>query len=116
MLGMLDRIAEIPPEIYRTFEYEGETIRLHQFEDNCVGEIANTNEPYCRLSVKMDNRAPRGWFWLKNWSENKKLVDFLIANNIIELHPTESQLTGYSLVANAARVKPKTIKEETNGA
>jgi hypothetical protein len=111
VIGMLDRLRDIPPEIYRTVEYEGESIRLHQYIDKCVGEISTTYEPYCRLSVELDERAPHGWFWLKDWTENKKFVGFLIERGVIERHPTESRLISNNLVATAARLKARTHNE-----
>jgi len=112
VIGMLDRLRDIPPEIYRTVEYEGDAIRLHQYIDKCVGEIVDTHEPYCRLSVELDERAPHGWFWLKDWTENEKLVGFLIEKGALERHPTESRSIGHNLVATAARLKAKQPHED----
>lgn len=112
VIGMLERLRDIPPEIYRTVEYEGDVIRLHQYIDKCTGEIVDTHEPYCRLSVELDEQAPHGWFWLKDWTENEKLVDFLIEKGALERHPTESRLIGHNLVATAARLRAKQLHED----
>jgi len=111
VIGMLERLRDIPPEIYRTVEYQGDKIRLHQYIDRCVGEIVGTLEPYCRLSVELDEQAPHGWFWLKDWSENHPFVSFLINEGALEMHPTESRLIGYALVVKAARLKARQFNE-----
>lgn len=116
MWGTLEYISELPFEQYRSFEYDGEKIRLHQVGSKCTGEMANTYEPYCRLSVELDEDPPAGWFWLKDWSENQKLVEFLIEQRIIERHPTDSRLTGYNLVVTAARINPYSLLAAIHGA
>lgn len=116
MWGLLEKISEMPFEAYRRFEYNGDNIRLHQVGGRCVGEIADTYEPYCRLSVELDEDPPAGWFWLKDWSENQGLVNFLIEKQILQRHPTESRLTGYNLVVTAARMNPYPFKAEIHGA
>lgn len=112
MIGMLDRLRDVPPEIFRNVEYEGESIRLHQYVDKCVGEIVSTHEPYCRLSIELDEQAPHGWFWLKDWTENEKFVGFLIEQGALERHPTESRLISNGLVVTAARLKAKAFHED----
>ncbi len=108
---MLERMRDIPPEIFRTVEYEGQEIRLHQYINKCDGWDNKTLEPYCRLSVELDEQAPHGWFWLKDWSENHPLVSFLINEGALEMHPTESRLIGYALVIKAARLKARQFNE-----
>ena len=115
VIGMLDRLSELPPEIFRTVEYNGNTVRLHQWVGKCSAEISQTNEPYCRLSAELDEGAPAGWFWLKHWSENEPFVAFLLQNDVIELHDTAERATGY-VVARAARLKAKIFAEEIHGA
>lgn len=122
MIGMLDRLSELPPEIFRTVEYNGDTVRLHQWAGRCSGEISQTHEPYCRLSVGLeatypvlDESPPAGWFWLKHWSENEAFVAFLLQNDVIELHDTAQRETGY-VVARAARLKVKIFAAEIHGA
>jgi hypothetical protein len=115
VIGMLDRLSELPPEIFRTVEYNGDMIRLHQWASKCSGEVAQTHEPYCRLSAELDESPPAGWFWLKHWSENEPFVAFLLQNDVIELHDTAERATGY-VVARAARLKVKIFAAEIHGA
>lgn len=115
VIGMLDRLSELPPEIFRTVEYNGTNVRLHQWAGKCSGEVAQTHEPYCRLSAELDESPPAGWFWLKHWSENELFVAFLLQNNALELHDSAQRETGY-VVARAARLKAKEIMAEIHGA
>lgn len=114
VIGMLDRLRDIPPEIFCTVEYEGQQIRLHQYVDKCEGWDNKTLEPYCRLSVELDVQAPHGWFWLKDWTENEEFVAFLIEQNALERHPTESYFIGHlpGVMVTAARLKARFFYED----
>jgi hypothetical protein len=114
VIGMIERMRGIPPEIFRTVEYEGQQIRLHQYVDKCEGWDNNTLEPHCRLSVELDEQAPHGWFWLKDWTENEAFVGFLIEQGALERHPTELRFIGHLLgvKVTAARLKAKVFHED----
>ena len=111
MWGTLEYISGLPFEAYRRFEYEGEKILLHQVGGKCVGEMLDTYEPYCRLSIELDEQPPRGWFWLKDYSENSGLVQFLLDQRVIERHPTDSRMIGHGIVVSAARIRPRLFHE-----
>jgi hypothetical protein len=113
VIGMLERMRDIPPEIFRTVEYGGQEIRLHQYINKCDGWDNKTLEPYCRLSVELDEQAPHGWFWLKDWTENKEFVDFLIKQGVLERHPAASRTIANNILLTAARLKVKALHETT---
>jgi hypothetical protein len=115
MWNTLEYISELPPEAFRTVEFNGDRIVLHQVGSKCIGEVAVTHEPYCRLNVELDVQPPRGWFWLKHWSENEPLVQALLDQGILELHESAMEPTGY-VVCRAAKLKPKTFTAEIHGA
>ena len=115
MWNTLEYISELPPEAFRTVEFNGDRIVLNQVGSNCTGEVAVTHEPYCRLSVELDVQPPRGWFWLKHWSENEPFVRALLDQGILELHESAMEPTGY-VVCRAAKLKPKTFAAEIHGA
>ena len=115
MWNVLEYISELPPETFRTVEFNGDRIVFHQFGSKCIGEVAVTHEPYCRLSVELDVQPPRGWFWLKHWGENESLVTFLLEQGILQLHETEMEPTGH-VVCQAAKLNPKTFTAEIHGA
>lgn len=58
-------------------------------------EEGNEIEPYCVCSVNPGKSIPEDQIAVKDYSENKGMVDFLRAEGIIEGDPTESISSGF---------------------
>jgi hypothetical protein len=102
--------------VQRTFKYEN--VQLVVIQDGVQCWVTSTEgEPWAVLSVQTPYlpEPPRGFFWLKTWSENKNITANMFAKGIlkeVELMVTDDHTTGLSLPVSqwvaviAAKVVP----------
>lgn len=106
----------MPPEYVVRFAYENTEIRVFQYGSTCVGEDAITHEPYCRLSMELDEAAPIGWFWLKDYSENRNLVLSMLGRNILQIDEQCVRVVHPGFTVKAARLVRKSLFDDNHGA
>ncbi len=76
--------------IERVFQYVDDKagdalLKVVQDEDGCYAVMADTGEPYARISCLIEKQKPiEGWFWLKWWSENEELVRQLVNKGVLQ--------------------------------
>jgi hypothetical protein len=76
--------------VERVFQYVDDKsgdalIRVVQDGDSCEAVMADTGEPYARISCVVEKQTPiEGWFWLKWWSENEELVRQLVNKGVLQ--------------------------------
>jgi hypothetical protein len=101
----------------KNLEYKNmllQVINMGAFEDGspCI-ELHDQFEPYARISFcahdgKNVFPASAGCIWLKDWSENKDLAEFLIQENYVEF--TGKQIPQQFVVYKEFRITDK-LKE-----
>ena len=76
----------------RPVEVDGEYLTFTQDRDTMI-VTTRDGEAYARLSCRIEGKpAPEGWFWLRNWGENKlfweKVSDqFQVGKQTVQVSP-----------------------------
>lgn len=72
-------------------------------------EDENIDEPFATATVNLiEQDCPRGEIWVKDWSENEGMVEWLIENQVIEDGATASAPSGY-IVAHRYKLTPQFV-------
>jgi hypothetical protein len=84
----------------KTFNLNGDLIslKLGKYQNGGVAVTAHCqNGPYATVSVYLPgaNRLPEGAFYLKDWSENELIANYLRANGLIEPVDAEPVKSGF---------------------
>jgi hypothetical protein len=96
-----------PTQVVRWIDYRGERLKVEQYGDTCT-VFDGEGYPYARLSKKMDDgkTPPEGFFWLRWWSENQHLAEWLCDLGILKTQGEAIQITHW-VTTLAARIEPE---------
>lgn len=96
-----------------TFTYRGEvlTIVTSTYETGGLAiQIFAEDGPYATLSTNfpgVSERLPEGVFYLKDWSENAPIANFLIEERLIIPVPEHDPIVSGFIMAEAFRLAPQ---------
>jgi hypothetical protein len=98
-----------PTQVVRWIDYRGERLKVEQYGDTCT-VFDGEGYPYARLSKKMDDgkTPPEGFFWLRWWSENQHLAEWLCDLGILKTQGEAIQITHW-VTTLAARIEPEVL-------
>jgi hypothetical protein len=92
------------------FEFNGEKLSMNDGK-SYVGsgvkavEITSDRMPYAMLSVNIDVKPQKGCFWMKTWSENAAISEFLAIEGYVELTRNKIEVSAHCW-AYEARLTP----------
>jgi len=98
-----------PTQVVRWIDYRGERLKVEQYGDTCT-VFDGEGYPYARLSKRMDDgkTPPEGFFWLRWWSENQHLAEWLCDLGILKTQGEAIQITHW-VTTLAARIEPEVL-------
>lgn len=89
------------PVVIEVGHYSNNRLWIKLFSE--MEEVPGEYEPFATATTNLvDEDCPEEEIWIKDWSENEGMTDWLISNKIIESGPTCNATTDY---AQAQRYK-----------
>jgi len=98
---------ETPTAVVRWISYRGERLKVEQIGSTCL-IIDADGYPYARLSCELEDgaKAPAGRFWLRWWSENQHLAEWLADAGILRTEGQPIQISNW-VATMAAWIAPE---------
>lgn len=99
--------TETSPAVARWISYRGERLRVEQSGNVCT-VFDREGYPYARLSCVLEDgkQPPEGTFWLRWWSENQHLAEWLADAGILRTQGQPIQISNW-VATMAARIAPE---------
>jgi hypothetical protein len=95
-------------------EYDGQKLDLLEtkYHNGNKAVVLNDSEGYlfCTLSVNLESMPNQDCFWLKDWSENEEIAEYMVSKKIVKL-TGRTKATGY-VIAKEAILYVKDIDNE----